>query len=103
VETWTNVWACTNIPSVQEILVIRTASIGVQLLRRAPDRSWPEVPLGIEAGDLELESVGFRVAVAALYAGTWLVEATGSGCLRRAAQDCPPVSTRPGTALYPPS
>jgi Uma2 family endonuclease len=76
VETWTNVWACTNIPSVQEILVIRTASIGVQLLRRAPDRSWPEVPLGIEAGELELESVGFRVPVAALYAGTWLVEAT---------------------------
>jgi Uma2 family endonuclease len=76
VETWTNVWAYTNIPSVQEILVIRSASIGVQLLRRATDRSWPEVPLAIEAGELELESIGFRVPVAALYDGTWLVEAT---------------------------
>ena len=75
-ETWTNVWACTNIPSVQEILVIRTASIGVQLLRREADLSWPDVPLGIEAGELELESIGFRAPVAALYAGTWLVEAT---------------------------
>jgi Uma2 family endonuclease len=49
VQTWTNVWAYTSIPSVQEILVIRTASIGVQLLRRAPDASWPDVPLGIQA------------------------------------------------------
>lgn len=76
VQTWTNVWAYTSIPSVQEILVIRTASVGVQLLRRAPDGSWPDVPLGIEAGELELESIGFRVPVAALYAGTWLVEET---------------------------
>jgi Uma2 family endonuclease len=75
-ETWTNVWAYPNIPSVQEILVIRTASIGVQLLRRAPDGSWPDVPLAIDAGELELESIGFRVPVAALYAGTWLVEET---------------------------
>jgi Uma2 family endonuclease len=75
-QTWTNVWAYTSIPSVQEILVIRTASIGVQLVRRLPDGSWPDVPLAIEAGDLTLESIGFQVPVNALYAGTWLVEAT---------------------------
>ena len=74
VQTWRNVWAYGAIPSVQEILVIRTASIGVQLLRRAADGSWPEVPLAIEAGDVTLESIGFRVPLAALYAGTWLVE-----------------------------
>lgn len=56
--------------------MIRTASIGVQLVRRAPDLSWPDVPLGIEAGELELESIGFRMPLAALYAGTWLAEAT---------------------------
>jgi Uma2 family endonuclease len=75
-ETWANVWACTNIQSVQEILVIRTASIGVQLLRRAPDGSWPDVPLAIEAGDLDLQSIGFRLPIAPLYTGTWLVEQT---------------------------
>ena len=75
-ETWTNVWAYTSIPSVQEILAIRTASIGLQVLRRAPDGSWPEVPLGIEAGEFELECIGFRIPVTALYAGTWLVEQT---------------------------
>jgi Uma2 family endonuclease len=41
-----------TIPSVREILVIGTASIGVQLLRRAADGSWPEVPLAIEVGAL---------------------------------------------------
>lgn len=76
VATWTNVWAYTNIPSVQEILVIRTASIGVQLLRRAPDGNWLDIPVGIESGELELQSVGFHMPVAALYAGTWLMEAT---------------------------
>jgi Uma2 family endonuclease len=73
-KTWANVWAYTNIQSVQEILVIRTASIGAQLLRRTPDGSWPDVPLAIEAGELVLESIGFRLPIAALYAGTWLVE-----------------------------
>jgi Uma2 family endonuclease len=75
-QTWTNVWACTTIPSVLENLVIRTASIGVQLVRRLPDGSWPDVPLAIEAGDLTLESIGFRSPLTALYAGTWLVEET---------------------------
>jgi Uma2 family endonuclease len=73
-QTWQNVWAYTTIPSVQEILVIRTASAGVQLLRRTPDGTWPEVPLAIEAGDVTLESIGFDVPVAALYTGTWLAE-----------------------------
>jgi Uma2 family endonuclease len=31
-ETWANVWAYTTIPSVQEILVLKTASIGAELL-----------------------------------------------------------------------
>jgi Uma2 family endonuclease len=75
-QTWKNVWAYPTIPSVLEILVIRTASIGVQLLRRAPDGAWPEVPLAIEAGEVELESIGFRIPVAALYTGTWLAEGT---------------------------
>ncbi len=75
-QTWTNVWAYTAIPSVREILVIRTASIGVQILRRAPDGTWPDVPLAIDSGELHLQSIGFSIPVAALYAGTWLAEGT---------------------------
>ncbi len=40
-ETWANVWAYTTVPSVLEILVLRTVSIGADLLRRRPDGSWP--------------------------------------------------------------
>ena len=71
-ETWANVWAYTTIPSVQEILVLKTASIAAELLRRNPDGSWPSQPLTIENGELTLESIGFRVPLAAAYRTTRL-------------------------------
>jgi Uma2 family endonuclease len=69
-ETWANVWAYTTIPSVQEILVLKTASIGAELLRRNPDASWPSQPLSIETGDLTLESIRFNFPLAAAYRTT---------------------------------
>jgi Uma2 family endonuclease len=71
-ETWSNVWTYTSIPSVREILVVRTESMGVDLLRREPDGTWPDSPLAIRDGDLVLESIGLRVALAALYRTTGL-------------------------------
>jgi len=75
-ETWANVWAYTTIPSVQEILVLKTASIGAELLRRNPDGSWPSQPLSIESGDLRLESIGFNFPLAAAYRTTRLAAHT---------------------------
>jgi Uma2 family endonuclease len=75
-ETWTNVWAYATIPSVQEILVLKTASIGAELLRRNQDGSWPSQPLTIEAGELMLESIGFRIPLAAAYRTTRLAAKT---------------------------
>ena len=71
-ETWTNVWAYTTVPSVREILVLRSTSIGAELLRRNADGTWPEQPMAIEDGDLMLETIGFRVPLAALYRTTRL-------------------------------
>ena len=71
-ETWANVWAYATIPSVQEILILKTASIGAELLRRNQDRSWPNQPLSIATGDLTLESIGFHVPLAAAYRTTRL-------------------------------
>jgi len=71
-ETWANVWAYTTIPSVQEILVLKTASIGVELLRRNQDGSWPNQPLSIATGDLMLESIDFHITLAAAYRTTRL-------------------------------
>jgi Uma2 family endonuclease len=76
-ETWANVWAYATIPSVREIVVLRTVSIGADLLRR-PDGSWPRTPETIEAGDLVLESIGFRAPLTALYRTTRLARQPGS-------------------------
>lgn len=74
-ETWINVWAYLTIPTVHEVLVVRSDVVGAQLLRRNPDGSWPQVPLVIDSGDVTLDSIGFRTPLTALYTGTWLADA----------------------------
>jgi Uma2 family endonuclease len=71
-ETWSNVWTYTTIPSVREILIIRSVTIGADLLRRNPDGTWPEKPETIEEGDLVLDSIGFRAPIGSLYRTTRL-------------------------------
>lgn len=71
-ETWSNVWTCTPIPSVQEILMLRSAALGAELLRRRPDGTWPAQPQTITSGDLVLESIGFSAALAEVYRTTRL-------------------------------
>jgi len=71
--TWDNVWAYTTIPSVQEILVVHSIRMRVELLRRQADGSWPEEPLLIEAdGTLTLDGAGLTCALPELYRGTHL-------------------------------
>jgi Uma2 family endonuclease len=69
-ETWRNVWAYLTIPSVREILVIRTASVGVELLRRGDIGGWSDRPLAIPRGEFTLSSIGLTLPVEALYRGT---------------------------------
>ena len=71
-ETWSNVWTYTTIPSVREILVLRSTKIGADLLRRRPDGTWPEEPETVTDGDLLLESIGFRTPLAEIYRTTRL-------------------------------
>lgn len=66
-ETWSNIWTYTTIPTVREILVLHSAVIKVELLRREADQSWPERAETIETGDLVLESIGFRAPLADIY------------------------------------
>ena len=72
-DTWANVWAYTTVPSVQEVLVLRTDEIGCDLLRRLPDGSWPDRPMFVIEGDVVLDCIGFRFALADLYTRTSLV------------------------------
>jgi Uma2 family endonuclease len=72
-KTWTNVWAYTSIPSVDEILVLRADRVAAELRRRSPLGEWPEHPIALTGGVLQLESIGCRVGFADLYARTGLV------------------------------
>lgn len=72
-ETWNNVWTYTTIPTVQEILILRTVTMQADLLRRRDDGSWPESPPVITEGEVELASIGFRAPLAAIYRTTGLV------------------------------
>ena len=71
-ETWSNVWTYTTIPSLREILVLYSVSIGAGILRRRPGGTWPQDPETILEGDLILESIGFRVPLADIYRTTRL-------------------------------
>jgi Uma2 family endonuclease len=71
-KTWTNVWAYTSILSVREILVLRADRMAAELLRRSPQGEWSDRPIAITEGELVLESIGFRVALAELYRRTGL-------------------------------
>ena len=74
-ETWSNVWTYTTIPSVAEILVLHTVRIGAELLRRDAGGTWPEQPLSLRDGTLELASIGFAAPLSLLYRTTRLAPA----------------------------
>jgi Uma2 family endonuclease len=74
-QTWSNVWAYTSIPSVGEILVLHSTRMAAELLRRGAEGGWPDEPEHLTEGDLELASIGFRVALKDLYARTGLAAA----------------------------
>jgi len=76
-ETWANVWAYTTLPSLREVLVLNSISIGADILRRREDGTWPEEPESITKGDLVLESIGFRVPLADIYRTTRLRRPAG--------------------------
>ena len=77
-ETRANVWTYTTIPSVREILLIRSTHIAAELIRREPDGSWPANSTAIgEDAPLVLESLDFSCPLNAVYEGTRFVPPPG--------------------------
>ncbi len=72
--TRSNVWTYTTIPSVREIAIFRTETIGVELLRRGDDGNWPAAAEMIEAGDLAFRSIGVQFPLEAVYRTTRLAK-----------------------------
>ena len=72
-ETWENISYYASLPTVAEILVVHSTQVRAELLRRGADGSWPENPASIEAGGtITLASIGLDIALAEIYAGTYL-------------------------------
>lgn len=76
-DTWENVWTYGSIPSVQEVLVLRSASIAAELLRRRADGTWPEEPIQVGPDDT-LQLIGLTCPLADLYIGTYLARPDGA-------------------------
>lgn len=69
--TRANIWAYVSIPSVREILALRSTRMEAELLRRDPDGNWPTDPVLLRAGDtLVLESIDLTLPLAAAYRTT---------------------------------
>ena len=70
-ETRAKVWAYATIPSVREILMVRSTQIAAELIRREPNGAWPANPSPIGEEDrLILDSIGFDCPLPAIYEGT---------------------------------
>ncbi len=71
--TRANVRAYTTIPTVAEIVVLRSTAIAAEVLRRSPNGEWPQHPDIIAAdGELRLDSIGFTVLLRDAYRTTSL-------------------------------
>jgi Uma2 family endonuclease len=72
-ETRANVWAYTTIPSVREVLLLRSSRIEAELLRRDAGGNWPpEARVIGSTGRLELSSIEFAAPLADFYRTTGL-------------------------------
>lgn len=67
-KTRANVWAYATIPSVHEIVLISSTSIGAEIFRRNPDGTWPPDPVLLHEGaELGLQSTGMTIPLRAAY------------------------------------
>lgn len=72
-ETREAVRACLTIPSLREAVILGTETRGAELYRRDTAGHWPANPEDIGPDDdLILDSIGFRLPLAELYAGSGL-------------------------------
>jgi Uma2 family endonuclease len=68
-DTWSNVWAYTSIPGLQEILILHSDKVSAEVLRRARDGTWPERTDTVTEGALTLASIDLPLPIAELHAG----------------------------------
>lgn len=72
-QTRANVWAFSTIPTVRELVLVRSTSIAAEVSSRRPDGSWPDQAELLGPDDtMRLEAIGFGAKLRALYLTTVL-------------------------------
>ena len=72
-KTRANVRDYRTIPTVAEIVVLRSTAIVAEILRRQPNGTWPEQPEIVDAdGELRLDSIGYAAPLRLAYRTTGL-------------------------------
>jgi Uma2 family endonuclease len=69
-----NIFAYTTIPSAQELVIVHSEAVKVEVFRRGPDGHWLFEPETTEGeGTVTFASIGAAFAIADIYAGTHLI------------------------------
>lgn len=71
-ETWESIRALSSLPSLTEVVVVQSESVGIEIYRKGSEGGWSEEPEMATSGAIRLESIGLEVPVAEVYAGTHL-------------------------------
>ncbi len=67
-KTRANIWTYTTIPSVREIVAVRSTRMEIELLSRGADGNWPASPIVVRPPAIfALTSIGFAAPVADLF------------------------------------
>jgi Uma2 family endonuclease len=71
-ETEGAIMSCATIPSVQEMLVVDSSRVTVEVWRRDASGAWPTEPETITAGGVRLDCLNLTLALADIYTGMHL-------------------------------
>ena len=77
-KTWRNILLYATIPSVNEILIVDSTKVSVQLRRRLDDGSWPHRPSPFGPGEaVRLETIDLVIPLCDIYRHTFLAPSSG--------------------------
>lgn len=72
-ETWDSIYAMATIPTLNEIVVVHSEKMPVEVLKHGPDGAWPKVGEVAEVGGtMKLTSISAEFPVVEIYVGTHL-------------------------------
>lgn len=72
-ETWESIWACSTLPSLQEVIVVDSERVHIQVFQRSAEGEWPKEPEIVKPdGTLRVATIDAARPIGEVYAGTLL-------------------------------